>query len=515
VAGGYTNSAWRFCLPSSPVTGSNPAAKVIINPLNIAVSMSSSLRIVGVIGAAFLFAALGIVLAQDQDPSGVADDGVWVLASKNYNSAFVPHGNDPNDGFEDNIDEQEIALHESCVLYSVETSYLDNGKEIRHTAFDEYYWKEPPRILRPGEEIMIGASCSATCMYKPENEQYFDGCTCPSFRIYYGDCNTIWDEMGMAVTFPDGPILTCSARATDRDYEEGKRVINSAEETWLVPEHDTGDCEADQDKLTLKIMFMDRDLWGLVYYYNYTWQPGKAPDAIKKPEENGAPDAEKEFPACDRLKVSLEEASSSGNNCLLHARVVEICSGNEQGLAGASLQFLIWDKESADYKEVERAADDQGECTLEVPAGTWRVDVYASKEGYDEDWTNIFYCCGQGSQTSAPVDHVKPAGPVVDENAGKDIAQPAQPGNEKDIDISGRWNSSIGFVYDIQQSGRSFSWQVVSPISEQAQGRINAEGQVDAQWSGDGGSGSGSGTVEYSGNRAVRISWSNGVIFTR
>lgn len=474
--------------------------------------MSSSLRIIGFIGAAVLFAALGIVLAQDQESSGAADDGVWVLASKNYNSAFVPHGNDPNDGFEDIIDEQEIALHESCVLYSVETSYLDNGKEIRHTAFDEYYWKEPPRVLRPGEEIKIGASCSATCMYKTENEEYFDGCSCPSFRIYYGDCNTIWDEMGMAAAFPDGPILTCSARAADSDYEEGKRVVNSAEETWLVPEHDTRDCEADLDKLTLKIMFMDRDLWGLVYYYNYTWQQGKAPDAIKKAEENGVPEAEKEASACDRLKVSLEEAGSSGNTCLLHARVVEICSGNELGVSGASLQFLIWDKESAEYKEVERAADDQGECTLEVPAGTWRVDVYASKEGYDEDWTNIHYCCGQGPETGAPVDHVKPAGPVGDENTGKGIAQPE---NGKDLDISGRWNSSIGFVYDIQQSGSSFSWQVVTPISEQAQGTINADGQVDAEWSGDGGSGSGSGTVEYSGNRAVRISWSNGVIFTR
>lgn len=472
--------------------------------------MSSSLRIVGFIGAAFLFAALGIVLAQDQDSSGAADDGVWVLTSKNYNSSFVPHGNDPDDGFEDIIDEQNIALHESCVLYSVDTSYDNFGKKISENIFNEYYWKEPPRVLRPGEEIKIGASCSATCMYKPENEEYFDGCYCPSFRIYYGDCNTIWDEMGTAVAFPDGPILTCSASATDDDYEEGETISNSAEETWIVPEHDTRDCDADQDKLTLKIMFMGRDLWGLVYYYNYTWQAGKAPDAIKSPEEYGAPNEETESSACDRLKVSLKESGSSGNTCLLRAKVVEICSGNEQGLGAASLQFLIWDKQSAGYRVVERSSDDLGECTLEVPAGTWRVDVYASKEGYDEDWTNIYYCCGQGTETSATVDHVEPAGPVRDENSGKDIAQP---GNG--IDISGRWNSSIGFVYDIQQSGSSFSWQVVSPISEQAQGTINADGQVDAEWNGDGGSGSGSGTVEYSGDKAVRISWSNGVIFTR
>jgi hypothetical protein len=472
--------------------------------------MNINLRLIGFIALAVLLLSLGMALAQDQSSSDAVDDGVWVLTSKNFNSSFVPHGNDPDDGFEDIIDEQNIALHESCVLYSVDTSYENFGKTIAENIFSEYYWKEPPRVLRPGEEIKIGASCSSTCMYKPENKEFFDGCYCPSFRIYYGDCNTIWDEMGTAVAFPDEPILTCSASATDDDYEEGETISGSAVETWIVPEHDTTDCSADLDKLTLKIMFMGRDLWGLAYYYNYTWQPGKAPDAIKRPEENGATDAEKDSSACDRLKVSLKEAGNNGNTCLLRAKVVEICSGNEQGLGGASLQFLIWDKESAGYREVERFSDDKGECTLGVPAGTWRVDVYASKEGYNEDWTNIHYCCGQGTETSAPVDHVEPAGPVGDENTGKDIAQPGM-----DIDISGRWNSSIGFVYDIQQSGNSFTWQVVSPISEQGEGTINADGQVDAEWSGDNGSGSGSGTVEYSGNNAVRISWSNGVIFTR
>jgi hypothetical protein len=81
-------------------------------------------------------------------------------------------------------------------------------------------------------------------------------------------------------------------------------------------------------------------------------------------------------------------------------------------------------------------------------------------------------------------------------------------------DISGRWNSNIGFVYDIQQSGDSFEWQVISPISEQGQGTINGN-EAYAEWSGDNGSGSGSAMVEYSGERAVRISWDNGVVFTR
>ena len=95
--------------------------------------MSSSLRIFGLIIAAFFFTALAMALAQDRASSDGIDDGVWVLTSKNYNSSFVPHGNDPDDGFEDIIDEQDIALHESCVLYSVDTSYENFGKKITET----------------------------------------------------------------------------------------------------------------------------------------------------------------------------------------------------------------------------------------------------------------------------------------------------------------------------------------------------------------------------------------------
>ncbi len=304
----------------------------------------------------------------------------------------------------------------------------------------------------------------------------------------------------MAAAFPDEPILTCSASATDDDYEKGETITNSAEETWLVPVHDTRDCDADLDKLTLKIMFMGRDLLALAYYYNYTCQPGDA-SAVISPEESGAMNTENKTSSCSRLLVSLEEADSNSNTCLLRAKVAEICSGNEQGLSDALQQFRIWDKESGDYREQERSTDSQGECTLQVPTGTWRVDVFASKDGYDEDWTNIYYCCGQGSEISTSTE---------DESPGQEDAQPRET-----VDISGRWNSSIGFVYDILQSGNSFTWQVVTPISKQGQGTITDEDQVTAKWNADNGRGSGYGTVEYSGSRIVRISWSNRVIFTQ
>ena len=97
---------------------------------------------------------------------------------------------------------------------------------------------------------------------------------------------------------------------------------------------------------------------------------------------------------------------------------------------------------------------------------------------------------------------------------GNDQADVSDDYESGPADISGRWNSNIGFVYDIQQYGESFSWQVIAPISEQGHGTINGN-EAYAEWSGDNGSGSGSATIERSGDTAVRIYWENGVVFSR
>ena len=81
--------------------------------------------------------------------------------------------------------------------------------------------------------------------------------------------------------------------------------------------------------------------------------------------------------------------------------------------------------------------------------------------------------------------------------------------------IDGTWNSSIGFQYQITQSGNSFTWEVLKPIREKGQGTINGN-TISASWSGANGSGSANGRIVATPqNTANRIEWSNGVIFYR
>ena len=84
------------------------------------------------------------------------------------------------------------------------------------------------------------------------------------------------------------------------------------------------------------------------------------------------------------------------------------------------------------------------------------------------------------------------------------------------VNISGKWNSSLGWLYDITQNGSEFSWTVTHQnITEQASGSISGM-SVQATWSDPNGSGSGSGViVADSTGKAIRIEWDNGVIFTK
>lgn len=84
------------------------------------------------------------------------------------------------------------------------------------------------------------------------------------------------------------------------------------------------------------------------------------------------------------------------------------------------------------------------------------------------------------------------------------------------LSLDGRWNSSIGFQYDITQSGTTFTWNVITPVREQGRGTLSGT-SVTASWSGDNGSGNASGRITEtdSQGRAQRIEWSNGVVFFR
>lgn len=82
-------------------------------------------------------------------------------------------------------------------------------------------------------------------------------------------------------------------------------------------------------------------------------------------------------------------------------------------------------------------------------------------------------------------------------------------------DISGRWRSAHGHVYQVTQTGNDFTWSVVLPIRESASGTIAGDDLV-VTWNGDNGPGAARGTVTLKRNNlATKIDWSNGAVFFR
>ncbi|MHC4792000.1 MAG: hypothetical protein ACYS8Y_11290, partial [Planctomycetota bacterium] len=83
------------------------------------------------------------------------------------------------------------------------------------------------------------------------------------------------------------------------------------------------------------------------------------------------------------------------------------------------------------------------------------------------------------------------------------------------IDISGRWESNVGKVYQITQNLNNFSW-IVENSDETASGTIKDK-EVSATWKIGGFPGSGKARITQvdATGRAIRIEWDNGCIFHR
>jgi hypothetical protein len=83
--------------------------------------------------------------------------------------------------------------------------------------------------------------------------------------------------------------------------------------------------------------------------------------------------------------------------------------------------------------------------------------------------------------------------------------------------IAGRWLGTNGVSYEITQNGDQFFWSSEGSAGRHDRGRgAIEETRVRASWVGDWGPGSAEGQISFDGNgRAVRIDWTNGVVFSR
>jgi hypothetical protein len=78
-------------------------------------------------------------------------------------------------------------------------------------------------------------------------------------------------------------------------------------------------------------------------------------------------------------------------------------------------------------------------------------------------------------------------------------------------DISGQWNSNIGVVYDIQQSGNNFTWSVPS-LNQSGTGTVSG---TSVTMSGPGWTVKGTITETDTSGRPTKIVGENGVVLFR
>ena len=99
-----------------------------------------------------------------------------------------------------------------------------------------------------------------------------------------------------------------------------------------------------------------------------------------------------------------------------------------------------------------------------------------------------------------------------EKNPGRRLERPLE---SSGISIAGRWSSTIGRIYDIEQEGPHFAWRVEG-LDELGEGRIENRHLL-AKWHSRSGLQSADGEVVELApeSKAVRIIWSNGVEFFR
>jgi len=132
------------------------------------------------------------------------------------------------------------------------------------------------------------------------------------------------------------------------------------------------------------------------------------------------------------------------------------------------------------------------------------VDQDAANRALKIEWTNGVVFTRRTDEAVA-----KPGFPAAPPAVNTDPLQP------RVVDVSGTWTSSVGWVYQFQQSGADFTW-TVDGTPEQGAGRINGK-SVLARWANGELEDEAEGeivSVEDS-NRATRIQWKNGILFHR
>jgi hypothetical protein len=176
--------------------------------------------------------------------------------------------------------------------------------------------------------------------------------------------------------------------------------------------------------------------------------------------------------------------------------IIEVLdSEDDSPVLGAKVQLV-----AKDGTKVDDITKTGGECKLIVPESSFKgitSRAIVTKTGYEEKWSDV-----AGELT------------LIKSEYDLKVVVYIKKKEEKVIDISGTWNSSLGAVYQISQNGTTFTWSV-SKFSEKGEGKVTGS-SISAKWNGSYTNGSANGSIKVDASgKGVRIEWSNGIVFMR
>jgi hypothetical protein len=118
-----------------------------------------------------------------------------------------------------------------------------------------------------------------------------------------------------------------------------------------------------------------------------------------------------------------------------------------------------------------------------------------------------------------PMDTAYSSPPEVGDQANASVPSASPTAVPAQVSLAGAWQApGIGFTYQIEQTGSTFSWKVTNQpeLAETGSGRFTGAQTVEATWTNTRYSASAQGTVTIVENGAGRrIEWSNGIVFER
>ena len=228
------------------------------------------------------------------------------------------------------------------------------------------------KIIQASHVIIVLAICMIANAVQTDVSGKWEMCANTNYEFDL-DLGQSGDQISGAMTRTNGNEPVDSIYGTVSS--DGKITFKRERSGWV--QDFTGQISSSGDSLTMDGTFA-HNMAG-----SYPWTATRI-----------LPKVQPTLPPCNGLLVDLEE----GSNSVVIAKVVDDCEHNP--LKDAVLDiviFHVYDKQlnkwiNGEYVDRQKMTNDNGEASIIIngnPNDIYRVDVYASKEGWDRSDSSI------------------------------------------------------------------------------------------------------------------------------